>query len=115
MECLTVTKLPEGSHWIYEIKLDGYRAIGVRTSDGATLYSRNAKNFNKRFPQIADALRDLPAETVIDGEVVALDQSGRPDFNSLQNFRSAASRIHFFVFDLLVHRGRDLIGLPLGV
>jgi bifunctional non-homologous end joining protein LigD len=71
--------------------------------------------FKALYPQIAKALADLPAETVIDGEVVALDESGRPDFNSLQNFRSAASRIHFFVFDLLVHRGRDLMGLPLGV
>jgi bifunctional non-homologous end joining protein LigD len=58
MECLAVTKLPEGSHWIYEIKLDGYRAIGVKTSREAILYSRNGKNFNKRFPQIAQALGD---------------------------------------------------------
>jgi len=79
MECALVSKLPEGSDWTYEVKLDGYRAIGVRTSRETILYSRNHKNFNKRFPQIADALNDLPAETVIDGEVVALDESGRPE------------------------------------
>ena len=56
--------LPEGSDWTYEVKLDGYRAFGVKTSNETTLYSRNHKNFNKRFPQIAEALRDLPAETV---------------------------------------------------
>jgi len=66
--------------WTYEVKLDGYRAIGVRTSSETFLYSRNRKNFNKRFPQTAEALGDLPADTVIDGEVVALDESGRPDF-----------------------------------
>jgi bifunctional non-homologous end joining protein LigD len=68
---------------------------------------------NKRFPQIAQALGDLPADTVIDGEVVALDESGRPDFNGLQHFRATASRIRYFVFDLLVFEGRDLTKLPL--
>jgi bifunctional non-homologous end joining protein LigD len=63
--------LPEGSDWTYEVKLDGYRAIGVRTSRETILYSRNHKNFNRRFPQIADALGDLPADTVIDGEGVS--------------------------------------------
>ncbi len=66
------------------------------------LYSRNGKNFNKRFPQIAKALDDLPADTVIDGEVVALDESGRPDFHRLQHFTAEASRIQYFVFDLLI-------------
>src|SRR5258708_36421877 len=113
MECALVSKLPEGSEWTYEVKLDGYRAIGVRTSSEAILYSRNHKNFNKRFPQIADALVDLPANTVIDGEVVALDESGRPDFHRLQHFTAAASRIRYFVFDLLVLNDRDLTRLPL--
>ena len=61
MECALVPKLSEGSDWTYEVKLDGYRAIGVRTSSETILYSRNHKNFNKRFPQIAEALDDLPA------------------------------------------------------
>jgi bifunctional non-homologous end joining protein LigD len=72
MECALVSKLPDGPDWTFEVKLDGYRAIGVKTSREAILYSRNGKDFNKRFPQIAQALADLPAETVIDGEVVAL-------------------------------------------
>jgi bifunctional non-homologous end joining protein LigD len=113
MDCLAVAKLPEGSRWIYEIKLDGYRAIGVKTSREAILYSRNGKNFNKRFPQIVEAIRDLPADTVIDGEVVALDESGRPDFNGLQHFQATTSRIRYFVFDLLIFKGRDLTSLPL--
>src|SRR3979490_805979 len=86
MECALVSEMPGGGDWTYEFKLDGYRAIGVRTSGESILYSRNGKNFNKRFPQIAEALDDLPAETVIDGEVVALDESGRPDFHRLQHF-----------------------------
>jgi DNA ligase D-like protein (predicted ligase) len=113
MECALVSTLSEGPDWIYEVKLDGYRAIGVKTSRGTILYSRNHKNFNKRFPQIAEALDDLPAETVIDGEVVALDESGRPDFHRLQHFTAEASRIHYFVFDLLISKGHDLTPLPL--
>jgi DNA ligase D-like protein (predicted ligase) len=113
MECALVSSLPEGSEWTYEVKLDGYRAIGVRTSSETVLYSRNHKKFNKRFPQITESLRNLPADTVIDGEVVALDESGRPDFHRLQHFTAEASRIHYFVFDLLVWKQHDLTNLPL--
>jgi DNA ligase D-like protein (predicted ligase) len=113
MDCLPVSKLPEGPQWVYEIKLDGYRAVGVKTSGKVTLYSRNHKSFNKRFPLIVEGLADLPDETVIDGEIVALDLAGRPDFNSLQNFRDAASRIVYYVFDVLVYQNRDLTRLPL--
>jgi ATP-dependent DNA ligase len=66
------------------------------------------KSLNRQFPYIAEALADLPAGTVVDGEVVALDDSGRPDFNLLQNFRAEASRIHYYVFDLLCWGDRDL-------
>jgi DNA ligase D-like protein (predicted ligase) len=113
MECALVSRLPEGPDWTYEVKLDGYRAIGVKSDHDTILYSRNGKNFNKRFPQIAEALDNLPAETVIDGEVVALDESGRPDFHRLQHFTAEASRIRYFVFDLLISDGRDLTKLTL--
>lgn len=113
MECALVSRLPEGPNWSYEVKLDGYRAIGVKTSREAIIYSRNGKNFNKRYPHLAEALGDLPADTVVDGEVVALDDSGRPDFHTLQHFKASASRIRYFVFDLLVLRGRDLTNMPL--
>jgi ATP dependent DNA ligase domain/PilZ domain len=109
MECALVPKLPEGPDWTFEAKLDGYRAVGVKTSSDATLYSRNHKNFNKRFPQIAEALGDLPADTVIDGEVVALDESGRPDFHGFRHLLGetppANARVHriehIFVFSSL--------------
>jgi DNA ligase D-like protein (predicted ligase) len=113
MECALVPELPEGPQWTYEVKLDGYRAMGVRTSRQAILYSRNGKNFNKRFPQVAEGLSGLPSDTVIDGEVVALDDSGKPDFHRLQHFGAEASRIQYFVFDLLIWNGRDLTEMPL--
>lgn len=113
MECLLVSKLPEGPQWTYEAKLDGYRAIAVKDNSQATLFSRNGKSFNRRFPHIVEALSDIPNDTILDGEVVALDDSGRPDFHRLQNFVAEAPRIHYFVFDVLMWKGRDLTSLPL--
>jgi ATP-dependent DNA ligase len=68
---------------------------------------------NQKFHYIVTALKDLPDETVIDGELVALSPDGRPDFNLLQNLRSAESRIVYYAFDILVHKQRDLTDLPL--
>ena len=96
-----------------EIKHDGYRALAVKSRTGVTLFSRRKKSFNKQFPQIVESLADLPEETVVDGEVVAVDDSGRSDFNLLQNFRAEAGRIRYYVFDVLCWKGRDLSRLPL--
>lgn len=82
MECAPVTKLAEGSQWIYEIKLDGVRAIAVKSGGTVTLFSRKRKPF-AQYPQIVDALRELPEGTVLDGEIVALDDEGRPSFSLL--------------------------------
>src|SRR5262249_4879937 len=113
MECLAVPIVPNGSEWVYEIKLDGYRALGIKSDRGVTLVSRRNNPFNQRYPLIVEALGDLPEGTVVDGEIVALDESGLPNFSLLQNYRSKASCIHYFVFDLLVYRSRDIAGLPL--
>ncbi len=112
MECMAVAKLPDAANWVWEIKIDGYRAIAVK-SNRVNLYSRTKKSFNDRFPCIADALADLPSGAVVDGELVAIDENGRPNFNLLQNFRAGASRIHYYVFDLLCLNNRDTTKLPL--
>jgi len=113
MDCLPVSKLPEGLGWTYEIKLDGYRLEAVHSAGKTTLYSRRQNVLNQKFHYIATALEDLPEGTVIDGELVALGPDGRPDFNLLQNFRSAESRIIYYAFDILIHRNCDLTKLPL--
>jgi DNA ligase D-like protein (predicted ligase) len=113
MECEIVSKLREGLEWVYEVKLDGYRAIAVKSVNKVSLFSRRRKSFNQKYPYIVEALSDLPNGTVIDGEIVALDDSGRPEFNLLQNYRRDAGRIRYFVFDLLCHQNRDTTRLPL--
>ena len=112
MECLAVTRLPEGAEWVYEIKLDGYRAIAVNSNGKLNLFSRNRKSFNRQYRYIVEALKELTANTIVDGEVVALDEAGRPNFNLLQHSRTEAKRICYFVFDLLVYQNRDLMRLP---
>ena len=72
MLSLAVAKLPEGAQWVWEIKLDGYRAIAVRSGGAVDLFSRRQKSLSKKFPYIVEALAGLPAQTVLDGELVAL-------------------------------------------
>jgi bifunctional non-homologous end joining protein LigD len=113
MECLAVSKLSEGPNFVWEVKLDGYRALAVKSGTGVTLFSRRRKSLNRQFPYIVEALADLPAGTVVDGEVIAIDESGRPDFNLLQNLRAEASRIQYYIFDLLRWEDRDLTHVPM--
>jgi DNA ligase D-like protein (predicted ligase) len=101
--------LPEGPNWTYELKLDGFRAIGIKTGGSVRLRSRNDKDFNGKYPVIARALGALLDETVVDGEVVALDLEGRPSFNALQN-HAAGATIVYYVFDVMVLAGRNVMG-----
>jgi DNA ligase D-like protein (predicted ligase) len=105
--------VPEGGDWLYEIKFDGYRALAIRSGGNVQLRSRNDNDFNTRYPGIVKALAHLPDDTVIDGEIVALDESGKPSFTILQNYGSASADLHFYVFDLLILRGKDVMAEPL--
>ena len=101
--------LPDDTaRWAYQLKFDGYRAIAFKTGGRLSLRSRNDNDFSLRYPTVMRGLADLPDETVIDGEVVALDADGRPSFNLLQNYGSSATRVLYYVFDVMVLAGRDL-------
>jgi bifunctional non-homologous end joining protein LigD len=113
MQCKAVTDLPEAGHWTYEIKFDGYRCIAVKLGSKVTLFSRNEKKLNNRFPKLAAALAELPGDFAVDGEIVALDEHGRPSFQLLQNNASKRPPIYFYAFDLLHHAGEDLRRAPI--
>jgi ATP-dependent DNA ligase len=110
MLLLRTEKLPEGPTWLHEIKLDGYRALAIKTGGKVQLRSRNDNDFSAVYPAITKALASMPDETVIDGEVVALDPEGRPSFNLLQNFGSSKTPLIFYAFDVLVLAGKDVMG-----
>jgi bifunctional non-homologous end joining protein LigD len=84
MLLLQTERLPEGNKWAYELKLDGCRALAIKTGGKVHLRSRSDNDFNLRYPAVLQALGALPAETVIDGGVVALDETGRPSFNTVK-------------------------------
>ena len=105
-QCLAVAKLPEGPEREYESKFDGYRALGIKSAGRVRLMSRNENDFSVRFPSVAKALSKLPDDSIVDGEVVALDEIGRPSFNVLQNYNHAATPLQFYVFDLLHLAGK---------
>jgi bifunctional non-homologous end joining protein LigD len=107
-----VRELPDGGLWSYEAKLDGYRCLAAKRDDRVVLWSRRGNGFTARFPEIARACEKLPPETLIDGEVVAIDDSGRVSFNALQHSR-ANTELQLYAFDIVIHRGRDVLRLPL--
>jgi bifunctional non-homologous end joining protein LigD len=111
-----VEQLPSGGNWSYELKFDGIRALAVKSSGRMQLISRNEKELNGRFPEIARACEQIAAEEfVIDGEVVALDEEGRSSFQLLQRGELDAqdAPLAFYVFDLLQLNGHSLLCLPL--
>jgi len=113
MLCQSAERLPEGREWRYERKLDGFRAIGRKSGRSVQLWSRNQKDFARRFPEVAKAVAELPSDTVIDGELVALDENGRPSFDLLEGFGRGAPLVVLYTFDLLMLRGRDVRLCPL--
>ena len=115
MAARLVTVLPEGPDWLYEAKLDGYRALIIKDGGSIRLRSRNDKDLLSMYPALAATARRLHAEqAVVDGEIVAVDKQGRPSFQALQHRGSHPQHsIVFYAFDLLHLDGEDTTSLPL--
>ncbi|MCD6012210.1 MAG: ligase [Flavipsychrobacter sp.] len=99
--------------WIFEIKWDGYRAI-AETGKNRRLYSRNGLSFEEHFPIIYDELKKIKKNVVIDGEIVALDSKGRPQFQLIQQYAQTHDvPLCYYVFDCLYINGKSVKDKPL--
>lgn len=107
--CKLVERPPSGKHWAHEAKLDGYRLQLRVAANEATLKTRKGLDWTEKFAPIAALAADFP-DCIVDGEVVALDANGAPDFAALQAALSDgdAENLLFFAFDLLHLHGTDL-------
>ncbi len=104
----------EDEGWMYEIKWDGYRALGYINNGTVDIKSRNNKSFNEKFYPVFDALKQWKINAVVDGEIVVVNEKGVPDFSDLQAWRSEADgNLNFYLFDILWLEGFDLMHLPL--
>jgi bifunctional non-homologous end joining protein LigD len=112
--CSVCERAPSGAQWVHEIKFDGYR-MQLRVAGGkAALRTRKGLDWTDKFKAIARAAENLP-DCIIDGEVVAIDENGTPNFSALQAALSEgkSDRLIYFAFDFPFLDGEDLRNLPL--
>jgi len=104
----------DNEDWLFEIKWDGYRAIGSVIKGKTDIYSRNNISFKEKYSSIAEALKGFTKDVVIDGEIVSLDEQGYSRFQYLQNWQKyQQGELVYYVFDLLWLDGHDVTQLPL--
>jgi bifunctional non-homologous end joining protein LigD len=107
------TKVPAGSHWLHEIKHDGYRMIVQHEGKRVRLFTKNGHDWTDRYPLIVEsALRNRSSQFVIDGEAVLLGVDGVSDFDGLHS-RKHDDEVQLYAFDTLALDGEDLRDLPL--
>jgi bifunctional non-homologous end joining protein LigD len=114
MLATSAASLPEGPEWTYEVKWDGYRAIAVKDGDRVRILSRNEKDLTHEYPAVVAAVRSVRVPSLaLDGEIVALDDEGRPSFQALQHRSTAGLTIVYYAFDLLSVGRESMIGQSL--
>lgn len=104
----------DDKNWVFEIKYDGYRALSYISGNDVTIMSRKNLSFNQKFSPVVTALQDLGLEAVIDGEIVALNETGKSDFQLLQQWqKTGQGELIYYVFDVLWINGYNVMDLPL--
>lgn len=100
--------------WLFEIKWDGYRAITSKRKNNVELYSRNHNDFSRKYAPIAEAVRKLKHDVILDGEITVVDNDGVSRFGWLQNWqRDRQGELQYQAFDILWCDGRDVRAMPL--
>jgi len=114
MLATTVDKAFNSKDWLFELKLDGYRAVAEIGKSRMLLYSRNGLSLAERYRAITGALKKIKIEAVIDGEIVLLNEKNKADFQKLQNYKENKHfPLIYYVFDILSLSNKDLTHLPL--
>jgi len=110
-----VDKPPTGDEWFHELKLDGYRLLAHLDNGQVRFWTRNQNDWTAKFPALGKAVKSLRLKTaILDGEVVALDSSGRASFQRLQqSIKSRSAGLIYHVFDLIYIDGYSLVKTPL--
>ncbi|MEP7106472.1 MAG: DNA ligase D [Ferruginibacter sp.] len=104
----------EDPEWLFEVKWDGYRALSFINNGKVEILSRNNKSFDEKFYPVHQELLKWKINAVVDGEILVLNEKGISNFGGLQNWRSEADgELVYYIFDLLWHDGKNLMGLPL--
>ncbi|CAN5198019.1 DNA ligase D [soil metagenome] len=104
----------EDPEWVYELKWDGYRALANIDDGNVVLYSRNGHSFNEKFSSIVRGLESISHNAILDGEIVLLNDDGKPVFQNLQNYSlDDEGELRYYVFDLLHLNGHNTMGLTL--
>lgn len=115
------SEIDDESDWSFEMKWDGMRAVAVVTGEGVELFSRNGRDISKEYPELIEELpKAVRGTAVLDGEIVALNSKGAPDFGHLQlrmglsdadeiNKAIRTTPVHLMLFDLLEYEGRSLM------
>ncbi len=110
----TAAHVIDGDEWLFELKWDGYRAIAEVEKGEIRLYSRNGLSFREKYPVITEALSRLKHSAILDGEIVLLDEEGKPSFQKLQHYEdNTGYPLVYYVFDLLKLNGKDTKELEL--
>lgn len=112
MNCTLIKEPFNNPEWTYEVKLDGYRIIAIKKGEDVNLFTRGRQNYSEYYPVVVEALKAIPHDAVLDGELVVLDEKGRPNFDLLQKYHEGMQTA-YYLFDVLWLDGYDVTGLVL--
>jgi bifunctional non-homologous end joining protein LigD len=113
MLCTLAREVPQLDNYLYEMKWDGYRIISYVSNEKVRMDSRSRLDYTSKYPPVEKALKLLPYDVVLDGEVVVFNDEGKPDFDALQKYNGHNTPISYCAFDLLWMNGQSVMELPL--